>query len=411
MKRFLNLFILLISLSVSVSCSKDVESAGDGGVVVQFFAGDAALTKAANPFATEQPLKIYVFKRGNESVQDFNTVPYKIVTGKTGTTPDAVTGLSPIILNGGDLADGYLTIDDNCTYDFVLAVNEPDGATFGSGGLAEITHGYDLMTGRADGVAVAEAQTSIDITFRQGGVDSDGNLPHLCSRIDIMATAETELIEQLSGSLKLGISSAEFSRIYPKASLGFSGTKMELETTGSRTSSYTIKCDTSPITVSTEGDFSDFDNLTGDIAKFEGGILLPLPLLPNTTKNTVNANFYINVNGADVLLVAEDLQVPEFLPGYKYGFYTVLKGNENSGAIDLYLSIEPWQTISWNSGMGAETEDDKILIKVGGFEGISWQNIMGAETDDDFGVFTVGGFTNIPWSINMGGTNDDGTNN
>ncbi len=398
MNRLIYLIPLLLFPFILPSCSEDGAEVGKGQAAVQFCVGDGAVP-SRGAFTKEKPLLIYVFQRSNAGVQDFTAAPYKTVTGKTGTTANS-NGLSDIILT-----DGTLYLENGYTYDFVLLVNPPEDASLAAGGLSGIPHGVDLMAGRADAVAVAADATEVIVSFTEGGAN-EGNLPHLCSRIDIQATATTELISSL-GEVRLGITSATFSPLYPQASLAFADATMKLTGSGSRTSSYEMKCNTIPKTVATAGDFAAG---TGDIALFANGILLPLPLLPNTTKNTLDIDFYVNVNGADVLMAAEAVQVAEFKPGYKYTFTLTMKGNTGGGAIDLYLTVEPWQTVEWNNAMGGDSADDKVVVLIGTWSKVTWNNVMGGEDDSDRMTLSVDGFTDVDWSLNMGGTNDNGTN-
>lgn len=400
MKTF-NLFVaMLLGLFVVAGCSKsDAPPIGVEGVEVRLVAGSAApVTRAA--FDEGTPVAVYVYQRVVAGVMNLEAAPYKVATG---VTSSALTrDRSAIMLTAGDVSSGKLTLETGYTYDFVMVVN-PVSDAVSAGIMGAIPHGVDLLAGRKEGVAISEGMTAIEIAFTEFGADEKGNLPHLCSGIGIEANATQALIDKLKSKdseLHLSVAAATFKKLAAEAKFYFSSTPLAVvpHAMGYQ-SSFRMAANTEPVKITEPTQKVLYDK----------GILLPYPLLSSNDYNLIDIDFYLGVNGAEVLLAAQSVQVPEFKAGYRYKFTVEMDKGNDDDVINLYLTVGKWDEASWDSGMGGD-DSDKLRVLVGSWESVSWQSGMGGDDKDKLSL-TVRGWSSASWSNNMGGTDEDGSNN
>ena len=385
------------------SCSSDPGSPDlpdEPSAAVTFSVGSGASQSRA-AFREDTPVKVYVFQReDNSDGVDLSATPFKTVEGKSSGSGN----LSDITLTGGDLdANKSLKLPTGFTYDFVVVVNASDGATtsnlgaWESGRLTGFSHGADILSGRKEGVAVNVGQTHVNVTFTEYGADAEGNLPHLCSAVLVEAKATQALITHLKGSLDYAVSGMDFKQCLPRsADLPFGGDPMALNILGAGyTSSYSPAISGSAVTVTSP------DNT----ALSKEGIILPYPLrIPDQEYNVLTIDFGLNVNGGNVTFNATGVRAPAFEPGYRYRFIVELDHDEDveEGKVNLLLSVESWNSVSWNAGMGEGETHSWMLISLGSWNSVTWQAVMGeGETSNNI-ITSVSGWRSATWASNMG---------
>lgn len=395
----------LCSLWVLGSCSADVNSPDipddDSEVRVSFSVGSSASpTRAA--FAVDTPVRIYVYQRNEDApdVVDFTATPFKTVEGRT----SGGGVLSDISFTGGDLeVDGSLAIPGGYTYDFVVVVSVPGSGTslnFGTlnaGLITGFSHGSDILAGRKEGVEVAVGQTNVNVIFTDYGADADGNLPHLCSAVLTEGRATQALIASLNGTLDYAVAGMDFKQCLPRsANLSFSGDPMALNIQGSGyTTSYSPNISGSTVTVTEPA----------NVTLSKDGILLPYPLkTQGQDYNILTIDFRLRVNGGEVLLPATGVRVPAFEPGYRYRFITELDHDPEveAGKINLYLSVESWKSVNWETGMGEGETHSWMYISLGSWNSVSWQAVMGEGETSNRIITNVSGWRGATWSADMG---------
>lgn len=412
MKTFNLLVAMLLGLFVVAGCSKSdaplsppIVEENVKGVEVLLAAGSAApLSRAA--FAEGTPVAVYIYQRAVAGVMNLAAPPYKVATGETSSAVSS--DRSAIILTAGDVSNGKLILKTGYTYDFVMVVNPPSDPSklsvgaVNRGVMGAIPHGVDLLAGRKEAIAVTEGMAAIEIAFTEFGADEKGNLPHLCSGIGIEANATQALIDKLANKgseLNLSVAAATFKKVAAEGRFTFSSSPLAVvpNPMGYR-SSFRMAANTEPVKITSPEQTVLYDK----------GALLPYPLLSSNDYNIIDIDFYLGVNGAEALLVAQSVQVPEFKAGYRYKFTVEMdKGNDND-VINLYLTVSKWDSASWDSGMGGE-DVSKLRVLVGSWSSVSWQSGMGGDDNDKL-LLTVRGWSSAIWSNDMGGTGEDGTN-
>ncbi len=396
MRKLKTYLLLLLTLASVVGCSKDEPSPPRGDeVAVRVNAGSmATYTRAALAEAT--PLTLYVYQRAVAAEMNLAAEPYKVAEAQSQSGSNAIN-----FTVGGQ----PLTVESGHTYDFVIIANEPSQATNDKGILRGIGNGYDVMSGRLEGKEIGEGTTSVEIKFTEYGADADGNLPHLVSGVAVETQATNNFIDKLNGEnddqdVTMSVSHAIFKRYPTSATMNFDSDPMVLNVSGAR-GEYELYLGGESKTVTAESDV-----VTSDV-----GYLLPYATRTNADdeRNSVDIDFYIGVNGANLLLGATAVQLPPIKANYRYTFTTKMDADPtagNDGKIDLYLTIEKWNGVDWESGMGTDSDTPAMLVKVGGWSSVSWSHGMGGDSDDDKLIFSVSGWSSVTWSSEMGGTEE-----
>ena len=405
MRTFLRLLSLVLATVLLSGCGQQDEVASQQGkdeVVVHLSAGDAATSRAA--FTKSQPVTVLVYQRSDNNLNAAQySELYKRVEG-TVTTTAAAGGLSSVNFSGGNL-----TVEGGHTYDFVLVVNMPKSATLSNGVISDIPNNADIMIGRADNYDVPKNASSITVNFTKGyATEGDGNLPHLASKVVVSATADDALLG--GNHIRMGVGSVKFYGVQGKASFNFGSTPMVGLTLNGKTGSYfeLVNSDLFSAQGNVVGDNLTQINSSTDKAVFDKGTLLPMPLPTGATCNPTDIDFTVYFyNGTTVTstqLAAKSVELPELKPGYQYTFNIVMRGKAADAAIDLYLSVEPWNSVSWDSSMGGDSSDAQLLnLKVGSWSSASWNASMGSDTDGNVFFLTgVSGWSNLSWTATMG---------
>ena len=412
MRTFLRLFSLVVTTTILLTgCGQQDDAvspqSGKDEVVVHLSAGDAATSSVSRAAFTEsQPVRVFVYQRDDDNLTKAQYgKAYKIADGKVASTTTS-DGLSTVSFDGGNL-----TVEGGHTYDFVLVVNMPKNATVSNGVISNIPNDADIMVGRANNYDVPKNASSTTVRFDQGyedGVASDCNLPHLASKVSIVASADDNLVS--GGGLKMGVVSAEFFGVDGKASFNFSSTPMVGLTLNGKTGTSFKLVNQDLLTAVGNVDQDKLTQITSssDKAVYNKGSLLPIPLAVGAEHNVMNIDFTVNVNGVNNVLSAKSVELPEFKAGYQYTFDIKMKGKDADAAIDLYLSVEPWNSVSWDSNMGGDSSNAQLLnLKVGSWSSASWNASMGSDTDGNVFFLTgVSGWSNLSWTAGMGGDNN-----
>jgi len=378
-------------------------------VVVTFSTGNSpTLSRAA--FDEGTPVKVFVFRRSQSAPgsTNFLAAPYKIVEGTTSGTG----ALSSLTFTGGDITerDGssekMLTVRAGYTYDFIAVVNATSGATmanFGtlsSGVLTGFNHGSDILSGRKEGVIV-NGQSTVDITFTEFGADA-GNLPHLGSAVITEARATNDLITHLTkdgGSFRYAVAGMDFKQCLPQsANLPFASNPVAYTIQASGyTSSYSASILGTEVVVTS----------SSNVAISQNAILLPYPLrYSDKSYNSMTIDFRLRVNGGEVIFSAANIQVPAFNPGYRYRFIVELEHDPEveEGIVNLYLSVEPWDSTTWQSGMGeGEDTESLMMVSLGSWSSVTWRSGMGGSSTNDMIIASVSGWSSTTWASYMGG--------
>lgn len=384
----------------------------DEEVTVTFSTGNStAVTRTAFPNGTL--VKVYVFRRPSSSSEaNLSAAPYKVAEGYTSGTTEG--GLSGVTFTGGDITeDKRLTVRSGYKYDFVAVVNASTGAkisdmgALSSGMLTGFTHGSDILSGRKEGVEVAPGAI-VNVTFTEYGAEA-GNLPHLCSAVCTEAHATQLLIDYLieeGGSFKYAVSGMDFKQCLPRsANLPFGGNPMALSV---QAAGYTTS-----YSVSALGDEQTVTDIS-DVAASDIVVILPYPSRyadADKTYNIMNIDFRLRVNGGEVIFSAVGVQTPAFEPGYRYRFIVELDKDPDvvEGKVNLLLSIEPWSSAGWESGMGGQDETvNKLVVGLGSWSSVSWQSGMGGGSTGSMIITSVAGWRSTSWTSIMGEDDNDG---
>lgn len=385
----------------------------DGEMVELSFATGGGQVSTRTVLEPNTPLRLFVYQYPQSGTLSYGT-PYRMVEGKTGADDGT---LSTVELTGGDLTDGKLVVSSGRTYEVVVVVDAaPNAKLTGigyptAGAIAGFTHGQDILAARQK-VVVNYGAKLVNVIFKSNGADTDGNLPHLGSAVAVEARVTTNLIEAVgegtpgSKSVTLEVAGMDFKQCMPKsagllfADFGTTGKGISVQGMGF-TTSYTANLLT--------GEDPESVSSAAQSVTSADGYILPYPLATSGQPyNMIHTNFRLRVNGGDVLLEANSVQVPEFKPGYRYRFIIEFDmptpdPEVTPGTINLYLSVEPWQSLGWDSMMG---EDDNagqfIKVAVGSWNSVTWSSAMGSEDDKARVIVSVRGWSNITWSHTMG---------
>lgn len=395
----------LLFVSFLLGCSSDNGEPLWGGedgedepdVVVTFSTGNSStITRTA--FADGTPVKMYVYRRSSSGI-DLSTAPYKIAEGHTASGDGVV---SDVVFTGGNITDeGQLTVRGNSNYDFVVVVNASPNAKFtdfgvlGLGILSGFGHGSDILSGRKENVRV-NGQESINVVFTEYGADAQGRLPHLCSAVCTEGRVTGALLNHLGGQLRYAVAGMDFTKCLPQsANLPFGGNPMALSVQAAGyTTSYSAAVLGNEVIV----------NDVARVAESSNGILLPCPLrFVGQDYNSMNIDFRLRVNGGEVLFQAPGVLTPPFRPGYRYRFIVELDYDpSNNGSVNLYLSVEPWNSTSWENGMGeGENTESSVILSLGSWSSVAWESSMGGE-DGSMVITSVAGWRSASWSSIMG---------
>ena len=393
MRTFLRLLSLVLATVLLSACGQQdevVSPLGKDEVVVQLSAGDAAAALGSRSVFTEsKPVTVFVYQRddNDQKTAQYSKV-YKRAEGKVTTTASGSNSdLSTVSFDGGSL-----TVDGGHTYDFVLVVDMPKSATVSNGMISDIPNGADVMVGRADGCYAPKNAYSITVSFDKGyASDNGGNLPHLGSRVIVDASADINMLSDDDGStitpINMGVISAEFHGVQEKASFNFGSTPMVgLTLTGK--SGCSFKLENSDLLTNNTVDKTKLTKIssTTDKATYKG-TLLPVPLASGSSQNKMDIDITVAIGDnqkpqkvSTRLFSAKSVELPAFEPGYQYTFTLVINGKKSSDPIKLYLTIEPWNSVSWYNGMGSDNVAQRLLsLKVGSWSSREWSNGMGGE--------------------------------
>lgn len=365
-------------------------------VVVTFSTGNG-MTHTRVPFNDKIPVKIFIYQHQSQGGANLKGIPYKIVEG---VTDGIVNDLSIVSLTGGDITDGVLTVRSGKRYDFVAVVNAAPEAKLTDigfpslGVLSGFTHGADILAGREEQY-VAYGMKNLVVTFNSNGSDQ-GNLPHLGSAVCMQGAVTSELWDHLNGSISFAVVGMNFKQCLPKsANLSFADNPFAMAVQGvGFNTSYFADLLTAPVDISSVSESVTSVN----------GYLLPYPLLNGALQhNVLNIDFHLRVNDGEVVFQAPGIRTPSFDPGYRYKFIIELDYETGTnGVVNLYLSVEPWSVVSWESGMGEDDNESLMMLKLGSWSSVTWTSPMGDDNSTSKIITSVSEWKSTTWMSQMG---------
>lgn len=424
-------------------CSNEgdgLTDAGDAGLVeLRIRAGsDAAATRAAFGEGTPVEILAYARQKATPEVEAFSG-PARVYVAEgtaSGAKGDGAS-LSEVTVarvNNEAVANGKLLVEAGYTYDIVVLVNasprksytNDDGTEKSKFGVLKGTyvsgfaHGSDILAGRATAVRAENTGgvIPVEVSFTGDGTDGQpdagGNLPHLGSAVKVEARLQQGVFDLLLAddkqSVSLGIDGVRFNYCLPSSAnlpLGGGDNPRQMlyaVQVGGYNTSYTAEAVESGV-VSVTAPY-DESRPKENAAVSGDGYILPCPLKnASDGHNVMNLTFNLLIDGGGVVLTANNVELPEFKPGYRYTFvveFGVEPGTEK-GKIDLLLNVERWNSISWTGAEGGYDDGaDRVLVNVGGWNGITYQIAEGGYGGDDRLIISVGGFGNVSWGGSEG---------
>lgn len=399
--------------------------------------GDAAATRTAFSEGTPVEILAYARQKAAPDVEAFaGPARVYVAEGTASGAKDDGASLSEVTVtrvNNEAVANGRLLVEAGYTYDIVVLVNasprksytNDDGTEKSKFGVLKgtyvsgFTHGSDILAGRATGVKVENTGgvLPVEVSFTgdgsDGQPDAKGNLPHLGSAVKVEACLQQGVFDLLldanKQSVSLGIDGVRFNYCLPaSANLPLGGgdnprQMLYAVQSGGYNTSYTVEAAESGV-VSVTAPY-DAGSPKANVAVSGDGYLLPCPLKNGADgHNVMNLTFNLLIDGGGVALTANNVELPEFKPGYRYTFmveFGVEPGTEK-GKINLLLGVERWNSISWTGAEGGYDAGDRVLVNVGGWNGITYQIAEGSYGDGDRLIISVGGFGSVSWGGSEG---------
>lgn len=383
--------VLVMGLGMA-GCSKQEQTpAGDNLISVRFSAGDVT-TKSNSPFAEDARVKIFVCNGDGT----FN---------KESSVGNIASGTSTFTGCNVDL--------EAATYNFYALVNAGNEAKFGS-------RSNKVLGGFQHGDRILAAKATKAITLGDSDVDF-GNMPHLEVALCTSVQVDDAFLTNAGGSVEASVSSIEFNNCLPLAAgldlnndanynyvtEANDGLKFSVEN-GAYNTSYVLAHPSSSATLSS----------SSDVYTSNPGFLLPCPLKAGQSTVTLDLTFNVTLGGGSTTLEAKAVPIPEFKEtiggtptgtghalygGYMYTFN--LHFNYVAQTIDLYLSVAPWESVSYSGAMGgydaAGSYGQTLLL--GSWQNVSYTLVVGGYEDDPrYLAVTPGNFKSVNWAANLG---------
>ena len=82
-----------------------------------------------------------------------------------------------------------------------------------------------------------------------------------------------------------------------------------------------------------------------------------------------------------------------------------LQFNYVAQTIDLYLSVAPWESVSYSGAMGGYDAAGSYAqtLLLGSWQNVSYTLVMGGNEDDPrYLAVTPGDFKSVNWAVNLG---------
>lgn len=380
------LFAASALLMCVLGCSKtDAVPQQDDLVHVHFSAGDVA-TKTNAPFAAEAKVKVL-------AVQGASITESAVGTIASGTS--TFTGCDQDLVAG--------------TYDFYALVNAGNKEFFGS-------RSGKVINGFQHGDRILAAKSTKAITTEDADVDF-GNMPHMEVALCASVKVDNAFITNL-GPVNASLSSIAFSKCLPaSASLDLDNASNYNYVT---TSNDGLKFTVVPGAYNTSYVMAPASTTSATLASSsdeyvsEPGFILPCPMKAGQSTLPLDLTFTVNLGNGGTTLEAKGVNIPEFVEngthtgyalysGYKYTFN--LQFNYVAQTIDLYLSVAPWESVTYNGAVGgydAEGSYTQTLL-VGSWQNVSYTLVIGGNEDDSRQLMvTAGTFKAVDWRANVG---------
>ena len=379
------------------------EEADKGLCELRFDCGTLATRGGVAPltaFTDEAQVELLVYQREHQTGNAFES-PEKtyVVKGKVEANSTAIT-----VTEVDGTATDKLSLPQGKTYDILAILNDSpkrelvnsDGsprAIFGSwlgDYISSFRHGWSVLAGKQT-VDIAAEQTTATIDF--------GNLPHMNTAIQTKVMLDETMFNKLKngdGKVKAGLTSVKFNYCLP------SSANLNIPTDGKTLAynvipgSYNTSFEMYPRMVTSEELSSAGAAYTSDM-----GYILPCPLKKQGVNNEYDITFNLDLNGYGTQLRANKVSLPELKGGYKYTFTVKCKDTgATQGQIDLYVSVSPWDKVSYATDEGGYGSTEYFQnIYVGSWNTVTYNTVDGAyDTDPRYlSIGSVSGWSSVAW--------------
>ncbi len=382
----------------------EVVSAGAGMCELRFDCGTAATKGGLAEFAEEVQVELLVYQRGYQSGNAFDS-PEKIYTVKgkieANGTAIIVTGVD------GQPAD-KLSLPQDRSYD-ILAIlnNSPKRELINGDGSPRAIFGSlqgDYISSFRNGWSVLAGKQTVDVAGdAQVETVNFGNLPHLNTAILTQLKLDEQMFTNLKADDKViaGLTSVKFNYCLPaSANINIPTGDKELAYSVIP-GSYNTLFEMYPKTATTAALAAATESYTSDM-----GYILPCPLKKAGVNNEYDITFNLSLNGNGAELRANKVSLPELKGGYKYTFSLEFRDTgATAGQIDLYLSVVPWDAVSYSTEEGGYgTFETFQNVYVGSWSTVTYTTVDGAYDSDPlyFSIGSVSGWSGVTWSTEEG---------
>lgn len=400
----------LLFLGILNGCKKEQPSGNDlpetetGLCELRFDCGTAATKVGLTAFTEEAQVELLVYQRGYQSGSAFES-PEKIyiVKGKieAGGTDIAITEVD-------GQTTGRLSLPQDRSYDILAILNNSpkrelvnaDGspkAIFGSWErdyISSFRNGWSILAGKQTVDVASDAQVET-VTF--------GNLPHLNTAILTEVKLDDTMFSRLKADDKVtaGLTSVKFNYCLPASANINIPTGSAALAYNVIPGAYNTSFEMYPRKVTNKDLFAATESYTSDM-----GYILPCPHKKAGVNNEYDITFNLSLNGNGAELRANKVSLPELKGGYKYTFSLEFKDTgATPGQIDLYLSVAPWDGVSYNTAEGGYGSTEYFQnVYVGSWSNVTYTTVDGAYDTDPlyFSIGSVSNWSGVTWSTEEG---------
>lgn len=354
------IFTLFGFLLLLTGCNHDDNGSSEELVGMRFAASPAALEvrsgsrSAGDALPEGTPVTVTAYRR---------TVPTEAaVPASAKSTTNSYT-----VAANGSLTGDMMYLLSGYTYDFYAVANAPGALT--AGVMTGIVNGADFMVGTTLAVNVTPSVTA-EVSF---------TLEHLCSQIvfqgyssPLATSVESFSVESVTMS---GISKTASLTLDPAAAT------QALVPTGADGEYVMTGFSTAVAKTDPETDF------------FVEGTGVVLPCEEKYIGMTIN----FMVNGLNTVVFADQVKIPDLLPGCSYIFVLELEDTEvrlNLLNVEAQSYNLPWNYTEWLTEMGSKG----VMLTLGSWNVISWNAGMGVNGS----ALTLGNWKQNDWKSSMG---------
>ena len=377
---------------------------GTGLCELRFDCGTAATKGGLAAFTEEVQVELLVYQRGYQSGSAFES-PEKIYTVKGKIEAN---GTTIVIAEVDGQAADKLSLPQERSYD-ILAIlnNSPKRELFNGDGSPRAIFGSlqgEYITSFRNGWSILAGKQTVDVaTDAQVETVTFGNLPHLNTAILTDVKLDETMFNKLKADDKVtaGLTSVKFNYCLPASANINIPTGEKALTYSVIPGSYNTSFEMYPKTVTSKDLTAATESYTSDM-----GYILPCPLKKAGADNEYDITFNLSLNGNGAELRANKVSLPELKGGYRYTFSLEFKDTgATAGQIDLYLSVAPWDGVSYSTGEGGYgTFETFQNIYVGSWSSITYTTVEGAYDTDQlyFTIGSISGWSGVTWTTEEG---------